>query len=399
MMKRTYLLSTILAAAAMAVPATAQQSDSKSDRENRQQNQQDVSKDQTRGMAVVSGKVKDVKSFAIGETGEKHVLVKLQAESGDNVVIDMGTERDLMGVQLRQDQQMKILARPGRVNDKPILVADRVQGLSKEGRPELTIIRVAPMQDRQDRQSRQASGRQQDRQQYGQSNQQNRQQYGQQGRQDRQSQQASGQQGQSFRIGQDDQQARDQRQQQNRQQSAQRSQQGRVQQFDQMSQQQGQQQPTTIIAAGTLENTQNIRLKGQQQQHVLATMRSASGERFYVDLGPESNVQKLPFELEQGETLAAIGVVGMIDGRPVLMARQIADVESLDRSIDQRAVQASGQLGPAGQQPQQGQRQQGQRQQSSGQDRQSGQQSGGQQSDGQGQQGQQNQQGQQYRTR
>lgn len=72
---------------------------------------------------------------------------------------------------------------------------------------------------------------------------------------------------------------------------------------------------------GTIQQTKQIKLAGQQQQHTFAKVQTQQGRTVVVDLGPSNKVNQL--NLSQGDRIQAQGDVTMVNDRPVLMANRV----------------------------------------------------------------------------
>lgn len=79
---------------------------------------------------------------------------------------------------------------------------------------------------------------------------------------------------------------------------------------------------------GKVTETRSFQIEGAKQPHVLAKI-DALGKPVLADLGPESSLDRQlgGKELKQGQTISVSGVPGRINGKPVLIARQVTPPE------------------------------------------------------------------------
>ena len=296
----TWAIAALCVAGLTAPPARAEDQGQRKQQQATTQPQQDQ---QDRKVATVRGKLQDVRTVNLKGEG-KHVLAKLLTASGKTLVVDLGRPQDLKGQKLRRNQEVSVLGRGGRINGKPIIVADRMRNDSRPDGAVLTIVRLIPLSPATSGQSAQANSSRSSRQQAGQGD----------------AMQAAGRQGPS---GQQQQQQRQQQQQQQRQ-------------------QQKQQQPMTHVIAGRLMETREVTLKGLSEKHVLARLQTPQGRQVLVDLGTRGNLQDV--NLTKGEIIATTGSFGRINGRPVLFADHFADLVRIDRRAQPQ--QAGSSQGP-----------------------------------------------------
>ena len=241
----------------------------------------------TQRAQTISGTLTDAIAVQLKGQQERHVLAKIRNEQGKFVIVDLGTINELrrQQVKLRRGDELTIAGRPGRINERPIFVADRFQNDADQ--PRMMVITVRPtdrgtqrdqdrmrddqdqMRDRQDRMRDQGTGRAQDR--------------------------MTGRQGA------------------------------------------GMQQQGLTMAAGTIADLREMSLKGQQQKHVLARIETRTGQTFLADLGTRQDLQDA--RIAKGDRIAVLGQMGRINDRPVLIAYRVADIVTIDRGQQQRGRQ------------------------------------------------------------
>lgn len=219
---------------------------------------------------TVTGKVTAIKAVNFDDQPDKHVLAKVELENGKTVVLDLGTVKELrrQKARFRKDQQVSATGKFGRVNQKPVLVVEKIQG---DDMTALIIARVPADQ-------RQAGMRRtQD--------------------QGRQGRMAAGE-GRTGRDG---------------------MMQGRRQARSRM-----------YLLQGRLVETRDVQLKGLPEKHRLVKLKLRNGRNVIVDLGATKKIEDI--NLQKGERVAVVGTLGRVNKTPVVFARQIADVHFIDRA-------------------------------------------------------------------
>ena len=143
-MKRVPIMIAMLCVAGwMTAGARGQDSPQQQRQQQRQEQQQRDRQNQQKRIAMVTGKLQDVRTVNVTGDG-RHVLAKLLTKSGKTIVVDLGRPQDLAGRKFRRGQEISALGRGGRINGKPLIVADRIRDNSKRD-PLLTIVRIVRM--------------------------------------------------------------------------------------------------------------------------------------------------------------------------------------------------------------------------------------------------------------
>lgn len=75
----------------------------------------------------VEGKVRDVKAIALTGLGEKHVIVRLDTEDNRTAKADLGPEKRVSDLKLKEGEPIVIMGTPGTINDRPMLMAHWVE--------------------------------------------------------------------------------------------------------------------------------------------------------------------------------------------------------------------------------------------------------------------------------
>lgn len=246
---------------------------------------------------TVRGNLVDLRTARIRQDQAPHLLARVRLDTGRTAVVDLGRTQQIQSqnVRFQRGQVFEAQGVSGRINQRPVLVAQRFQA---QGQP---VFQVSRLETRAGQQ--QALRQQQGQQQWW-----------------SQPQQPRRQASERRPMQQPRQQATQRRpMQEQRQQATQRR---------SMQQQPVAQAHRTI--RGEVVETRELKLQGIQERHNFAKIRTQSGEVEVVDLGPSRALEGLI--LEKGERTVVRGTSARINGRPVLVARQVAQVASLDRA-------------------------------------------------------------------
>jgi len=78
--------------------------------------------------AHASGKITSLHSLEMVGSGDAHILIKLKGEDGETDVVDLGGTAELKsnGIEPKEGQDLWIDGRVGKINDKPVLVAESI---------------------------------------------------------------------------------------------------------------------------------------------------------------------------------------------------------------------------------------------------------------------------------
>ena len=100
-------------------------------------------------------------------------------------------------------------------------------------------------------------------------------------------------------------------------------------------------QPITLKSRheidGEIVKMKDVRVKGQDQPHKVAILKTANGKQLYADLGPADNLDDLA--LLEGKKVMVKGYAYDANGRPVLLASQI---ESDGKKVSVKQVMKPG---------------------------------------------------------
>lgn len=101
---------------------------------------------------------------------------------------------------------------------------------------------------------------------------------------------------------------------------------------------------------GRITRLQNVQLSGIPQGHRLIQLQTQAGRTYTIDLGRSPNLQDV--QLEQGDSIAAVGRFARVNGQPVIIAQQLADFVALNQGGQMRSLGQQDQMMPTGTQQQ-----------------------------------------------
>lgn len=222
----------------------------------------------------LQGQLVDLETIQV--RGEEHVIATLLQPSGREVRLDLGpmSGLDREGVTLRPNQRLRASGTMSRLEDRPVLVVDRLMGDGMQ-----TVI-IMPRQAR--RAGQEQLGRAQ-RPRYEQ--------------EQRFEQQARRERGPAATKG--------------------------------VAVTQGE-----LMILGKVVETRDVNLSGIDEAHRLVKLRTRDGKTVVVDLGKTGGKLE-ELDLQRGKWIACVGAVGRINGRPVVFAEHVADVVKIDRKGEQ----------------------------------------------------------------
>lgn len=214
-----------------------------------------------------SGKVTSMHSLDLAGVSDPHMLVKLQNEQGDIDIVDLGPTSVLKtsGIEPKEGQQFWVDGQVGKINDKFLIVAER---LSQS--PLILIPRSAPLREETTKHAE--------------------------ARKDTPATQA-------------------------------------------VSSDKNAPKTETIDAGqqvrtveGTVLHSKHMMIEGDANEHVLAKLQTEHGIAV-IDLG---TCQAMPnaIDLTVGKRLAATGYVGQLNGRPIILAESVGNLNNLQRPTE-----------------------------------------------------------------
>ncbi len=316
-MKLLFPAMALACIAAVATPATAQQRQNQQQQQRQQQQQkQQIKQQQIRAdlsPKQVTGQLVSYRTAQLQGQRQPHVLAKIRTDQGNIIVADLGPASNLQrqNVQLRRGQQIQATGRTGRINDMPILVVDR--SLLDNQFTVIGFERISRQRDQQ----RMAQAHQQ--------------------------RQGAPQQ---FGFDQQDQRQRQQMQRQGRQLTPQ--QRAHIQRMRGVDADRQPDPLKQVMVTGRLVDVRGAQMQGIPDTHRLAKIRTMQGQTIVVDLGTSRDLRDLT--LQRNELVSVVGTKGRINGRPVIFANYVADVERIDRQQQQQRQQRQNRTGAQRQQ-------------------------------------------------
>lgn len=76
------------------------------------------------GKMRISGELTNLRRVNISGDPQPHILAKIRTDAGHTFVVDLGTTENLQGINLSTGQEISVVGRSGRLNQRPILIAD-----------------------------------------------------------------------------------------------------------------------------------------------------------------------------------------------------------------------------------------------------------------------------------
>jgi hypothetical protein len=227
--------------------------------------------------ASVFGKVISLHNCSMVGMTEQHVLAKLESAPGDVEIVDMGTVGELKsdGIEPKQGQQFWIEGRVGAINSKPLVIAERVSE-SKI----VIITRQAPLREETTKHAEAQHNQQVD----------------------------AG----SLPLTTD---AKDPKAPKTETADA---------------------GEKVLLIAGNVIHTRHVSIEGESFQHVLAKVQTENGI-VVLDLGTCSTLPA-NVDISDGRAIAASGVVGHLNGKPVLLAESVGNLTGIQRPNEPEVI-------------------------------------------------------------
>ena len=121
-------------------------------------------------------------------------------------------------------------------------------------------------------------------------------------------------------------------------------------------------QPTNVLVVGKVTDARNVTLAGTAgDKHRLIKVQPKGGQEVVVDIGVPQSGSELNFS--KGDRIIAMGKPARINGRPVLFAANVAEMQRVNLSSDNQAQsKAQGKSQSMDRKQQSGQQQSGQQQ-------------------------------------
>ena len=229
-----------------------------------QPSEQDV---QVGSSAQVFGKVVSVHTCNMVGMSDPHVLVKLESAPGDVEVVDLGSAAELKsnGIEPHQGQQFWVDGQVGKINGKPLVVAETVSESKL-----VYITRQAPLREETTKHA-----------------------------------------------------------------DARHAEAGTATQVTDVKDVKAEKTETADAGQqvrtieGTVVHTKRVRIEGETNEHILAKVQTESGI-VVLDLGTCATMPN-DVDLTAGKSIAASGVVGHLNGKPVILAESVGNLSSIQR--------------------------------------------------------------------
>jgi len=217
--------------------------------------------------AQVFGKVVSMHSVPMVGSTDPHCVVKLESAPGDVEIVDLGSADELKnnGIDVKEGKQLFISGRVGKINSKPLVVAEIVSeskliSISRQGRLVEESTKHAD--------ARNADPKAQD----------------------------------------------------SNQPVAHDPKAPKAETVD------ANQQIRTV--EGTVMHSRKVKIEGEANEHILAKLKTEQGIAV-VDLGA-CTALPASVDLTEGKTIAATGVVGQLNGKPIILADSVGNMTSLE---------------------------------------------------------------------
>lgn len=82
---------------------------------------------QPQSLRQVRGQIQDVRTLRLDGAEQPHTLARVELDSGSTVVVDLGPQQDLRGLDLTRGDQIQALVRPATINNRPVLKAHELR--------------------------------------------------------------------------------------------------------------------------------------------------------------------------------------------------------------------------------------------------------------------------------
>lgn len=263
-----------------------------------QQDQQDQQDAPIGSPAQVTGKIISIHSCTLAGMSDPHVLVKLESAPGDVEIVDLGSAAELKsnGIEPRQGQQFWVDGLVGKINGKPLVVAER---LSESKLVVIThqALRVETTKHADTRKADTAAGNE--------------------------AKDANTAKAETVDAvaGHEMKDVKDVKA-------------AKIETVDASHE--------VRVVEGTVIHTRKIKIEGERDEHVFAKLQTETGI-VVLDLG---SCATLPanVDLSEGKSIAASGVVGHLNSKPILVAESAGNLSSIQRPNELETTPAKASL-------------------------------------------------------
>ena len=184
MIKFTAMTAAALSAAFWVLPAAAQDGQQRAQRSNQQPQQQQRANQQGGSQSTgkeqaqsaqpsqrgrqpirVTGRLTRIRTVDIG--GQQHVLGIIESRAGSTLVVDLGTPQEFRKLNAKRNQTVQATGRAGRINQRPVLVAELIKSGDASVRPKRPMTRARQVEQQMATAGKSSQGQQSQQQQQG----------------------------------------------------------------------------------------------------------------------------------------------------------------------------------------------------------------------------------------
>ncbi len=228
------------------------------------------------------GKVTSLHSCAMVGAAAPHMIVKLQTEQGDTDIVDLGSTDELKtnGIEPKEGQKFFVEGRVGKINDKFLIVAERLSETKL-----VTIARSTPLREETVKHAEARNDGKVD------------------------TTVAETKDVIEIKDGQKD------------------GQDVKVAKSETVD---AGQQVRTV--EGTVIHSRHVKIEGEADEHVIAKIQTENGIAV-IDLGTCAAMPN-SVDLTVGKSLAATGFIGKLNGKPIILADSVGNLSGIQRPAD-----------------------------------------------------------------
>lgn len=226
-----------------------------------------------------AGKVISMHNCPMVGVSDPHTLVKIETEKGDTDIVDLGSTAELKtsGIEPKEGQKLWVDGRVGKVNDKFLIVAERLSESKL-----VLIARTSPLREET---VKHAEAR------------------------------TEGKGTQEAKAGTDTKDPKTPKT---------------------ITVDAGQQIRTV---EGTVMRSRKVNIEGETGEHVVVKLQTESGTAV-VDLGLFSAIPNT-VDLKEGNSIAATGYVGQLNGKPIIVADTVGNLNRIQRTVATETIPTS----------------------------------------------------------
>ena len=225
------------------------------------------------------GKVTSMHSVNMVGVSDPHMVVKIQTEQGDTDIVDLGSTAELKtnGIEPKEGQKLWVEGRVGKINDKFLIVAERLSETKL-----VMVTRTTPLREETIKHAEARND----------------------GKEIKNV--AETKDVKEVKDGQD------------------------VVKVAKTETVDAGQQVQTI--EGTVIHTRHVKIEGEADEHVIAKIQTENGIAV-IDLGTCAAMPNA-VDLTVGKSLAATGFIGKLNGKPIILADSVGNLNGIQRPAD-----------------------------------------------------------------